>query len=85
MHSQYISSPEISPETRAGGLKLLQDICLSKEVLPSQYWLKDVQKGSRLSRGGEATVYQGSYQGQTVVIREIHLPSNDTTTAKGVS
>lgn len=49
-------------------------------VLPDTYHLNDVQKVSRLSSGGEATIYQGLYKGRVIVIREFYSPSNDSAT-----
>lgn len=70
-------SYELRADTRAQGLRLLQDLCLAREILPGHYWLTGVKKGTRLSGGGEATIFQGSYEGETIVIRQFHPPKND--------
>jgi hypothetical protein len=36
------------------------------------YLLADVTKGNLISRGGEATVYQGGQGSRIVVVRQLH-------------
>lgn len=33
-----------------------------------------MKQGKRIGAGGEATVYEGSYKGRAIVIREFHPP-----------
>lgn len=62
----------VDQDAESERFKLLQDICSSPDQLPGSYWLNDVFKDRRISRGGEATIYKGTHRDQEVVIRALH-------------
>lgn len=67
-------------------LRLLQDICSASGELPSKYWLHGLRVNWRqyIARGGEATIYKGTWGGRKVVVREVSRPDeNDWTSPSG--
>jgi hypothetical protein len=59
---------------------MLQDICSASGKLPSLYSLDNatVNYKKRIYRGGEAFIFFGELKGQTVAIREVFPPENNT-------
>lgn len=74
------------PLPRSKVLRLLQDICSISHLLPTKYWLSDVEVNTeRISMGGEAMIFSGNYQGRAVAVREIFPPQDeDWTSPKGM-
>lgn len=67
-------------------LKFLQDVCGESGQCPASYWLTGVTRGKRCGVGGEATIYEGMYNGRCVVVREFHCPQDgDWETDNGVA
>ena len=76
IRAQYLRECSTDPEEYTAALKLLQDLCSRSGQLPSSYRLEDVtfDRGHVIGRGGEASVYRGTFNGREVVVREVVMP-----------
>lgn len=76
--TQHLRGCSADPIEYATTLKLLQDLCFVSGELPSSYMLKDVSfdRGNVIGKGGEATIYSGFMNNQSVVVREVVMPRN---------
>ena len=74
--AQYLRNCSTDPEEYTAALKLLQDLCSRSGQLPSSYLLENVTFDRRdvIGKGGEVSVYQGTYKGREVAVREVVMP-----------
>lgn len=71
---QCITNCTLVTDSKATRLKLLQDLCAKSSHVPLAYRITNVKEGKCIGVGGEATVYDGIYQGHNVAIRRFHPP-----------
>jgi hypothetical protein len=68
-------SPDVHRlSSRRSIIRLIQDVCSTSGVLPSQYRLYGVRIERRINSGGEAVIYRGIFEGKVVAIRERYSP-----------
>jgi len=62
-----------NPTEHIASLKLLQDLCSISGEIPSSFYLKDVNvnRNEQIGKGGEALVYSGHFNGQSVAVRQV--------------
>lgn len=63
--------------SRALAIRLLQDLSTEHEMLPKDYWLRDIEEGPHLKLGGEARILKGFHlrnsERSEIIIRRCHL------------
>lgn len=74
---QCIDGCDLDAGPRCQRLKLLQDISSVSGILPRNYRITKVSRGSRIGGGAEATVYYAKHEGAAVVVRQFHPPPHN--------
>lgn len=72
---QAINSPQLTEPLRKGALKVLCKLCGLSQLLPTGYVLgrELLETGIQIGRGGFADVWQGTYKGVQVAIKQLYI------------
>jgi len=76
---QAIDSPQLTEALRKGALRVLCKLCGLSQLLPTGCVLGHelVETETRIGRGGFADVWQGTYRGTQVAIKQLHVHEKD--------
>jgi hypothetical protein len=76
---QAIDSPQLTEPLRKKGLDVLCRLCGLSQLLPPEYVLGHelVETGIQIGRGGFADVWQGTYRGAQVAIKQLRVHEKD--------
>lgn len=79
---QAIDSPLLTESLRKGALYVLCKLCGISQLLPTGYVLGHelVDTGTQIGRGGFADVWQGTYKGVQVAIKQLHVHEKEAFT-----
>jgi len=72
---QVIDSPQLTEPLRKGTLHVLCRLCGLSQLLPIECVLGHelIETGIQIGRGGFADVWQGTYRGTKVAIKQLHV------------
>ena len=72
---EAIDSPQLTEALRKGALRALCKLCGLSKLLPTGCVLGHelVETGRQIGRGGFADVWQGTYRGTQVAIKQLHV------------
>ena len=77
--TQAVDSPQLTEPLRKKALQMLCKLCGLSQLLPTECVLGHelVETGTQIGRGGFADVWQGTYRGTQVAIKQLYVHQKD--------
>ena len=77
--TQAVDSPQLTEPLRKKALQVLCKLCGLSQLLPTECLLGHelVETGIQIGRGGFADVWQGTYRGTQVAIKQLYVHQKD--------